>query len=265
MQSDPMAGPSASRAIGKRWAERGEVGQGLDVAWSDYAEVYDLILQHNPAYRDILRRFERALDWWSIETDGPIVDVGAGTGNFSLRWARRFPDRQVLHLDMDAGMNRRAEEKRAKQGIDNLEIRNESIEAACLPAGSVAALSCVHALYTFADPGDALDRMSDWLDDGGLMFLCDLGRELDLRDWSSYFARHLVRQLGVVGAARTFWRGREILRQNRVIRRLQQAGTYWTHTPEAFRRSIERAGFSIEHQSLCFRGYSDLIIARKSA
>lgn len=229
--------------------------------WTAYAAVYDRILAHNPAYQELVHRFGAEVSAWPLPAGRPIIDVGAGTGSFSLAWARRFPDNPVTHLDLDAGMNAAAERKARAAGLGNLAVVTRSVHEVTIEPGSAAALSCVHALYTFPQPAAALRRMHDWLAPGGRAFLCDIGRTLDLGDWSRFLVGHLLRSIGPVRTAWLYWRGREFLRQNRAIRAAQRDGSYWTHTPEAFHAAVLAAGFEIERVDTCYRGYSDLVIA----
>lgn len=233
------------------------------IDWSSYAEVYDMLLAYNPAYQDLVARFEATIRGWTLPAGGSIIDVGAGTGNFSLGWARAFPDSRVLHIDLDPAMNAEAERKARAAGIANLHVRTCSIEDTDCAPGGADAVSAVHALYTFPRPQATLARLFDWLAPGGRAFFCDPGRPLDMRDWTRFFAGHLLQTLGPVRTAQVFWRGREIMRQNRAIRRAQIDGRYWTHSPAAFRAAVEAAGFEVEHAETCFRGYSDLIVARR--
>lgn len=222
-----------------------------------------MLLAYNPAYQDLVARFEATIRGWSLPPGGTIIDVGAGTGNFSLRWARSFPGSPVVHVDLDPGMNAEADRKARAAGIANLRVLTCSIEDASFAPGGAAAVSSVHALYTFPRPQATLARLYDWLAPGGRAFFCDPGRPLDMRDWTRYFAGHLMRTLGPARTAQVFWRGREIIRQNRAIRRAQIDGRYWTHSPAAFRAAVEAAGFEVEHADTCFRGYSDLVVARR--
>lgn len=49
------------------------------VDWSSYAEVYDMILDYNPAYQELIIKFQDAIADWQIAAPASILDIGAGT------------------------------------------------------------------------------------------------------------------------------------------------------------------------------------------
>jgi trans-aconitate methyltransferase len=61
--------------------------------------------ENNPAYQALVREVAEVVDAWSIPAGLPIVDIGAGTGNFSILLATRFPGSTVIHVDASADMN----------------------------------------------------------------------------------------------------------------------------------------------------------------
>ena len=70
---------------------------------------------------------------------------------------------------------------------------------------------------------------------------------------------------GVMGALRMLHAGREVARQNQNILRLQRTGAYWLHTPAEYEQAWTAAGFEILESERQYRGYSDLVVARKPA
>ena len=62
------------------------------VDWSAYAARYDMLLHYNPAYIDLLERFERWIDIHAPEGPFRAVDIGAGTGSFAERLLERRGD-----------------------------------------------------------------------------------------------------------------------------------------------------------------------------
>ena len=91
-----------------------------EVAWTRYATAYDWLLLHDAAYREILSDFEEECGSWTLRDDEIIVDIGAGTGNFSIAAARTHPATQVIHIDADKAMNAAAADKAADRGLTNI-------------------------------------------------------------------------------------------------------------------------------------------------
>ena len=112
--------------------------------------------------------------------------MGAGTGNYALELARRFPDARVIHLDSDPMMNRAASRKYRGAGAVNVEFKTSSAGDAAFTADNFDLIVCINALYTFPDTKSVLERFRSWLKPTSLLFLIDLGRPMDVADWSRY-------------------------------------------------------------------------------
>lgn len=234
------------------------------VDWERYSRSYDLLLEHSPAYREILDRFEQLYGRLVLPGGACVAELGAGTGNFSVAAARLKPWVNVIHMDSDPGMNAVARDKARAHGLTNFTPVEASADA--IEVGVFAPLHAViliHALYTFPDPQRVLRLVYSALEPGGALILCDLGRVLNLVDWAWYLFREVGKREGIGAALRVFWKGRELSRQNRQIRASQLNGTYWTHSTEECAEAVRAAGFQVEEVSRIYRGYSDLVIARK--
>ncbi|MEM7035255.1 MAG: methyltransferase domain-containing protein [Chloroflexota bacterium] len=234
------------------------------VNWQSYATVYDIILHHNPAYLALVDRFQDEIKRWPIQQNNTLADFGAGTGNFSIVLAKQFQDSEILHIDSDAQMNQIAADKAGVLTKQNLKFITEAVEDLDVVEESLAGIVCVHALYTLTDPPAALHKMQRLLKPGGLAYFCDIGRVLVISDWIKFFIAHLVRQYGVLGTMKFLWNAREGTKQNRIIRDLQKSGRYWTHSHDEFCQVVQQAGFEIISSDVCYRGYSDMVVARKN-
>lgn len=233
--------------------------------WQAYARVYDLIAEHNPAYDDLVRRFGQTIRQWSPPPGSTLVDLGAGTGNFSLALAEAFPACRVLHIDGNPGMNAFAEAKAAARGLANVVVQTADIESVHFEPGSLAAVTAVHALYAFPDPDAVVRRMATWLEPGGHVFACDPGRVLDTGEWTRYILGATIRRHGLWRALRLYAQAAAGARQNRSISRQQAAGAYWTHTLADFRRAFEQAGLVVSTAYPAYRGCSDVVVANRPA
>jgi ubiquinone/menaquinone biosynthesis C-methylase UbiE len=237
------------------------------VDWSRYAEVYDLILTYNVAYQDIVADFEAVISRWELAPGQVLLDVGAGTGNFGLRLAERFPQTEVLLLDHDAIMLEQAQCKAKSKGLGNVRfLRGDAARPdELVPLESVSAVVAVHSLYTLTDPLAALRALRSVCQLGARAYFCDLGRVMRLMDWAWYLLRETTARHGPVQAMRTFWHGRIIGRENRRIAAQQRNGLYWLHSADQFKAAIESAGFLVEEERKLFRGYSDRVEATTTA
>ncbi len=233
------------------------------VDWDVYAQKYDMLLDYNPYYQILRREILREIADWPIRRDDLIADIGAGTGNYSLTLAQQYPQARILHIDNNPAMNAIAAGKQLRAGIRNLQILPKGIDSISLPPNSLAALLSVHALYAFPDPWAALSQMYDWLQPGGIALLVDPGRIVQVIPWQLAIGWHLFSRYGLAKTLDIFKEARTVSEQNRYIRKMQRQGTYWTHSPEAFRQSVQAAGFTILRSRVCFRGLSDSVLVTK--
>jgi ubiquinone/menaquinone biosynthesis C-methylase UbiE len=217
----------------------------------------------NPAYENNLKLFRTWIDATRMPEAPVICDVGAGTGNYSLELARRFPNSRVIHLDSDPMMNRTASQKYRSAGAENVEFKASTAEDAQLDPDSLDLIVCVNALYTLPGTETVLQKFWSWLKPSALLFLIDLGRPMDVTDWSQYIVRSSLKERGVGATVKSFIKGRKAIGQNRLIRREQDHGRYWLHSPEEFRSTISAAGFEILDLQTCYRGACDLAVGRK--
>jgi ubiquinone/menaquinone biosynthesis C-methylase UbiE len=233
------------------------------VDWTAYAQAYDRMAENNPAYQEIVELCLETLAAEHFKPGDVIVDLGAGTGNFSTRIAAQLPQCTVLHVDADPGMCVLARGKATQAGLRNHLVINKDAHHADFTPGSLKAVVSVHSLYAMHSPRVMIESMAHWIAPGGLLFACDPGRPMDLTRWTAYVLRETARRKGLAATARLIWDARNAIGANRRIGKCQRAGDYWLHDLSEFRVAFERNGFDIERSFTCFRGYSDAIVARK--
>lgn len=237
-----------------------------NVDWSTYARQYDLMADNNPAYQEILAHCLDTFAASNFEPGAVIADFGAGTGNFSIALARKLTQAVVLHVESSPEMIRVAEEKAMHAGIKNWSVWQLDLEGADWGLPELAGAVTVHALYSLSEPEIAIRKIIQSVAHGGVIYACDLGRVLNLRDWSKYLLSCAVKKHGIARAIRLFMQSGIIRNQNKKIAKNQRGNQYWTHTLAGFRDVFEREGVNISYASDRFyRGYDDLIIGNKSA
>lgn len=233
------------------------VNRPMCADWSAYSATYDLLSKHNPEYQALLQDFEAFLA--TIETPQMIYDIGGGTGNYTEIAARACPDSEIRFVEPDTNMNRSAQFKLA--AYENIDYDNRALEDIDA-MGSADLVICIHALYAMPVPEQRLADLRKLLRPGGHLYLIDIGRYMNVPDWRSYLFSCLKKELGLVGALRVLWQGREIAKQNKSILKAQKKGVYWTHTGAEFASLVAQNGFDIIRQQSVYRDHSDLLVCR---
>lgn len=231
--------------------------------WNYYSETYDLMATVTPAYRELLKHFDIEMRRWNLPSDASVLEVGAGTGNFALMASAFHPKATIIHSEPEGGMQRRAMEKANRAGISNIRFISASADDLSFPGEDLDAAILVHVLYTLPDPLSFIKKLYGGMRRGAVVFACDFGRVMDVSDWKSYLWRELIREKGYFSAVTTMWRARGVFRSNEQVTEAQRAGRYWTHSGEEFAEAFRSAGFLVERQETVYRGYSDLLVARK--
>jgi ubiquinone/menaquinone biosynthesis C-methylase UbiE len=231
------------------------------IDWEAYARSYDMLLSYNPFYQELHRQVMDRVRNWTLPPGGDLVDLGAGTGNYSIPTAEMFPELNVWHIDNNRGMNAVARGK--ARNLKNFKILEQGIEETDFSANSLHGLLCINAIYTFPDPEAVLCRMHRWMKPGFRVILVDPGRVMKLFSWQVAIGRHLLKTYGLRKTIDIFKKAKVVSQQNKYIREMQKNKTYWTHTHEAFCTAVKAAGFQVESSALCFRGYCDMVVALK--
>ncbi|MBU2867617.1 class I SAM-dependent methyltransferase [Pacificibacter marinus] len=231
--------------------------RSVSADWSAYSASYDLLSKHNPEYQALLQGFEAFLD--SIETPQIIYDIGGGTGNYTEIAARACPDSEIHFVEPDTNMNRSAQSKLA--AYKNITYDNRTLQDIDA-TGTADLVICIHALYAMPAPEQRLADLRRLLRPGGCLYLIDIGRYMNVPDWRSYLFASVKKELGLIGALRVFWQGREIAKQNKSILEAQKKGVYWTHTETEFASLVAQNGFEIVRQQSVYRDHSDLLVCR---
>lgn len=233
------------------------VDRSVRANWSAYAKAYDLLSEHNPEYQALLQNFEAFLA--TIETPKLIYDIGGGTGNYTEIAAHACPDSEIRLVEPDAGMIGLAQSKLTPhKNINYINLPLDDIDT----KGTADLVVSVHSLYAMPAQDQRLAEMRQLLRPGGLLYLVDLGRYMNVADWRSYLFSHLRKKHGLVSTLGIFWQGREIAKQNNAILMAQKEGVYWTHTEAEIASAVTAAGFDILRQEAVYRGYSDLLVCQ---
>lgn len=234
-----------------------------EINWAAYSEHYDLLCESNDAYSEIVDAFIKFCRERQLSNDLRVVDLGAGTGNFTLKMTEYFSEGQIFHVDANEEMNKIANAKYDRIAINKPIIIESEVQSIEFPEKSIDLIVCVNALYAMQPQLLVLRKIYDWLKPGGLFYIIDLGRPMDARDWGLHFLKTAARQRWLLKYIRDSFRAREVIKQNKITTLAQESGRYWTHDTNEFGNTLEGVGFTVETLHSCYRGYADLAICRR--
>jgi len=90
--------------------------------------------------RDAWQKPEETLDALHLKRTSDVADIGAGTGYFSVRIAKRIPDGKIFAADIELDMVRYLRERAQRERLTNLVPVQASADAANLPEAVDVAL-----------------------------------------------------------------------------------------------------------------------------
>ncbi len=124
--------------------------------------------------RDESEQPEKVIDALKIAPNSIVADVGAGTGYFSIRIARRLgPDGKVLATDVQPEMLRQLTENMKKAGLKNIDRILAAANDAKLPAGKVDLVLMVDVYHELQDPERTMAQVRKSLKADGRLVLVE--------------------------------------------------------------------------------------------
>src|SRR5262245_3726046 len=177
-------------ANGEDWFHK-KYRERLDhqLTWDTYAASYDRVLNLMPYYREDVERHRASL---AATAPGPLVDLGAGTGN--LAEALISTGRQLTVVDNSRAM---VDKLRSKPALaaeigKRLTVIEASAEFLPMIAGaSFTGVSILLALFDMQAPEQAVDTAVRVLQPGGTLVVTELKQCFQLERILEECERHL--------------------------------------------------------------------------
>jgi ubiquinone/menaquinone biosynthesis C-methylase UbiE len=147
----------------------GEVYMGREIAHvmghegADWLERPERITEEQP---------DRVIDAMQLKPTDVVADIGAGTGYFSIRIARKVPQGSVIGEDIQPEMIDLMHDSIARAGVGNVRPLLGTTDDPHLPPGSVDKVLLVDAYHEFDQPLEMMRGIINGLKpDGQVVFV----------------------------------------------------------------------------------------------
>lgn len=150
----------------------------------NFSRAADYYARHANLQRDTAGRMARALEPWQYSVpDGPVIEIGAGTGFFTSHLVRMFPGHDIEITDAAPQMVEHC--KREFSGRERLKFKVLDAETVNWQEESNALVVGNFVAQWFKDPSAALSKMAASLKPGGFMLVSFPGSE-SFPHWRKY-------------------------------------------------------------------------------
>lgn len=158
-----LQAPSSADGSGKVYMGReiASGSQGVSAAWHDL-----------PA-RETSELPDRVVDALALRPADVVADIGAGTGFFTLRLAKRVPRGRVLAVDIDPDVLAVVEERVQAAGLTNVRTVQGTEQNPNLPQGAVDIVLIAASYHEFSHPREMMDNIVAALKPGGRFILVE--------------------------------------------------------------------------------------------
>ena len=160
---------ASSDGIGKVWMGR-EIAQVMGHPGIGWLERTNREKEEAPS---------KAIALLELAPDAVLADIGAGSGYYSFRIARKLPQGKVVAVDIQQEMLDFLKAESAKLGISNVQPHLGAIDDVKLPPASIDAALMVDAYHEFDHPVEMLASLRSALKSKGRIFLLEYRAEDD--------------------------------------------------------------------------------------
>ena len=228
----------------RSWGEDSLFRQRLRLAleshliWETYALSYDQVLPRLDFYQEVVERHSRA---FRDAARGSILDLGAGTGNVTIRLLEQ--GHRVTALDISRAMLDRLLSKvdRQPDGVVSI-VRHDAADLVQWTSASFDGVTILLALFDMANPAAALGEAMRVLRPGGMLVVTEPKRTFDLSSLLRY-AERCLREQGAYDALQEHW-----ARVSKVNRKIDPSARRERIFIEDIRERLELSGFSITRE-----------------
>lgn len=106
-----------------------------------------------------------------------VADVGAGTGYYTFRIAKKIPDGKIYAVDIQDEFISRLNQRKKEQGAGNVEVIKGSEQSPNLPANAIDLIIMVDVYHEMLYPHEMLQAMRRALKPAGKLLLIEYKAE----------------------------------------------------------------------------------------
>ena len=119
----------------------------------------------------------KAIALLELAPDAVLADIGAGSGYYSFRLARRLPRGKVVAVDIQPEMLEFLKAESIRQGVKNVQPHLGAVDDVKLPPASLDAALMVDAYHEFDHPVEMLASLRSALKPKGRIYLLEYRAE----------------------------------------------------------------------------------------
>jgi ubiquinone/menaquinone biosynthesis C-methylase UbiE len=125
------------------------------------------LFTYRPIHDAVLARID------GIESS-TVVDLGCGTGQLTRRLMRRFPDANIVGVDLSDGMLTEAADRLRQVGGDDRPLVRADALQLPFAASSVDLVVCTESFHWYPDQASALAELARVLNAGGRLLIASI-------------------------------------------------------------------------------------------
>jgi SAM-dependent methyltransferase len=152
--------------------------------------------------REAEERTDLLIGHLPLDPDDVVVDLGAGTGYFSLPIATRLEAGRVLAVDIQPEMLAIVERRSARAGLENIETILATEVDPGIPADAADLVLMVDAYHEFSHPREVMQGVVSGLKPGGRVVLVEYRAEdpaVMIKPLHKMSAEQAIREMQAVG------------------------------------------------------------------
>lgn len=138
-----------------------------------FADTAKWVAQFDDPARDAWQKPHDVLQALALTPRMAVVDIGAGTGYFTMRIARQVPSGKVTAVDAEPQMVRHLRERAAKEGLKNVVARQGKPDTAGIPPKSADLVLLVDTYHHIDRRVAYFSKLREGLRPGGRLAVID--------------------------------------------------------------------------------------------